>query len=80
MIDYWLILCQLVPFAQVVLITAKEYLREEEQKGNHVLEMKTSHWLFQQMKIQRLEKRIMLNQKKHGLRLYPRKHVTRVAH
>ena len=30
MIDYWLILCQLVPFAQVVLLTAMEYLREEE--------------------------------------------------
>ena len=31
MIDYWLILCQLVPFAQVVLLTAMEYLREEKQ-------------------------------------------------
>ena len=31
MIDYWLILCQLVPFVQVVLLTAKEYLREEGQ-------------------------------------------------
>ena len=30
MIDCWLILCQLVPFAQVVLLTAMEYLREEE--------------------------------------------------
>ena len=30
MIDYWLILCQLVPFAQVVLLTAMEYLREEK--------------------------------------------------
>ena len=30
MIDFWLILCQLVPFAQVVLITAMEYLREED--------------------------------------------------
>merc|ERR1719273_2237445 len=32
MIDYWLILCQLVPFAQVVLLTAMEYLREEADK------------------------------------------------
>ena len=31
MIDYWLILCQLVPFAQVVLLTIKEKLREEDQ-------------------------------------------------
>ena len=30
MIDFWLILCQLVPFAQVVLLTAMEYLRGEE--------------------------------------------------
>ena len=32
MIDIWLILCQLVPFAQVVLLTAIEYLREQEDK------------------------------------------------
>ena len=31
MIDYWLILCQLVPFAEVVLLTAMEYIREEEE-------------------------------------------------
>ena len=37
MIDYWLILCQLVPFAQVVLLTAKEFLREDEQEENQVL-------------------------------------------
>ena len=40
MIDYWLILCQLVPFVTVVLITAMEYLREENNDddtltGNH---------------------------------------------
>ena len=28
MIDYWLILCQLAPFSQVVLLTAMEYLKE----------------------------------------------------
>ena len=33
MIDIWLVLCQLVPFAQVVLLTAIEYLREEEQEN-----------------------------------------------
>ena len=32
MIDYWLILCQLVPFIEVVLLTAIESLREEEDK------------------------------------------------
>ena len=30
MIDIWLILCQLAPFAQVVLITAMEYLRKDQ--------------------------------------------------
>ena len=30
MIDYWLILCQLVPFTQVVLLTTKEHIRDEE--------------------------------------------------
>ena len=36
MIDIWLILCQLVPFAQVVLLTAMEYLREEELETRDV--------------------------------------------
>ena len=30
MIDIWLILCQLVPFVEVVLFTAKEYRREKK--------------------------------------------------
>ena len=30
MIDYWLILCQLVPFTEVVLQTAMEYFRDDE--------------------------------------------------
>ena len=33
MIDIWLILCQLVPFTLVVLLTAMEYLREEGGAG-----------------------------------------------
>ena len=36
MIDIWLILCQLVPFAQVVLLTAIEYLREDEKEEREV--------------------------------------------
>merc|ERR1711873_6958 len=32
MIDVWLILCQLVPFAQVVLLTAMEYSREDKKR------------------------------------------------
>ena len=38
MIDYWLILCQLVPFAQVVLLTAMEYLRELELEKEEDIE------------------------------------------
>ena len=30
MIDIWLILCQIYPFVQVVLLTAMEYQRAEE--------------------------------------------------
>ena len=30
MIDIWLILCQMVPFAEVVLLTAMEYQREDQ--------------------------------------------------
>ena len=30
MIDYWLILCQLVPFAAVVIVTSMEYLRDDD--------------------------------------------------
>ena len=30
MIDIWLVLCQMVPFAEVVLLTAMEYHRRDE--------------------------------------------------
>ena len=33
MIDIWLIICQLVPFSEVVLLTAIEYVREEEDNN-----------------------------------------------
>ena len=31
MIDVWLVFCQLVPFAEVILLTAQEYYRDEEE-------------------------------------------------
>ena len=31
MIDIWLILCQMVPFAEVVLLTAMEYQRDDQE-------------------------------------------------
>ena len=30
MIDFWLVFCQMIPFAEVVLLTAMEYHRNEE--------------------------------------------------
>ena len=44
MIDMWLIFCQLVPFAQVVLLTAMEFLREEEKKENQVSSQEECLW------------------------------------
>ena len=32
MIDIWLVLCQMVPFAEVVLLTAMEYHREDKHE------------------------------------------------
>ena len=40
MIDYWLILCQLVPFIQVVLVTALEFLRDDVLVHNHMKVLK----------------------------------------
>ena len=34
MIDIWLIICQLVPFSEVVLLTAIEYLRDDEEDSS----------------------------------------------
>ena len=36
MIDVWLVLCQIVPFAEVILLTAMEYNREDKKRGNHI--------------------------------------------
>ena len=33
MIDIWLIICQMVPFVEVVLLTAMEYNRKDKKKG-----------------------------------------------
>ena len=52
MIDYWLILCQLVPFIQVVLLTAKEYLREENPEEDQ-------HFEKQKGKVEKYEKPLM---------------------
>merc|ERR1712083_949148 len=38
LIDYWLIFCQLVPFAEVILLTAMEYLRKDDVEKEKVTE------------------------------------------
>ena len=37
MIDCWLVFCQMIPFAEVVLLTAIEYQRTEEEEGHNGL-------------------------------------------
>ena len=32
MVDIWLIFCQLVPLTEVLLLTVKEYFREDERE------------------------------------------------
>merc|ERR1711994_1201204 len=34
MIDIWLVLCQMVPFAEVVLLTVREYQRTEDREND----------------------------------------------
>ena len=36
MIDIWLVICQMVPFAEVVLLTAMEYNRENKKKRKKI--------------------------------------------
>ena len=31
MIDIWLVLCQMIPFAEVILLTAMEYQRQDDE-------------------------------------------------
>ena len=42
MVDIWLIFGQLVPFAEVVLLTAMEYIREGDGSGEEELDNRTS--------------------------------------
>ena len=44
MIDIWLIICQLVPFAEVVLLTAIEYVREDETTESKVPDHSSLGW------------------------------------
>ena len=41
MIDIWLVLCQMVPFAEVVLLTAMEYYRDDSdgEQGDVLVKM-----------------------------------------
>ena len=37
MIDIWLVLCQMVPFSEVVLLTAMEYQRKDDEQNRNIL-------------------------------------------
>merc|ERR1712083_971261 len=37
MIDIWLVLCQMVPFAEVVLLTAMEYNRKDQDNKDAII-------------------------------------------
>merc|ERR1712130_303986 len=39
MIDIWLVLCQMVPFAEVVLLTAMEYYRDDSHREHETMVM-----------------------------------------
>ena len=39
MIDIWLIFCQIYPFVEVVLLTAREYQRDEKRVGDKMMSM-----------------------------------------
>ena len=39
MIDIWLIFCQIYPFVEVVLLTAREYHRDEKRVGDKMMSM-----------------------------------------
>ena len=39
MIDIWLVLCQMVPFVEVVLLTAMEYHRDDSQEEHRSISM-----------------------------------------
>ena len=42
MIDAWLILCQMVPFSEVIILTALEYNRVDSKKKTHKKKLKRS--------------------------------------
>ena len=50
MIDIWLVVCQMVPFAEVVLLTAMEYNRKDssnEDEGSKLLKKRRMHLIME---------------------------------
>ena len=49
MVDIWLVFCQLVPFAEIILLTAIEYYREDMNEANFQTSLETGkcklYWL-----------------------------------
>ena len=57
MIDIWLVLCQMVPFAEVVLLTAMEYYRDDShgEQGTLLMPLNDSEQIYQKCWIPELK-------------------------
>ena len=67
MIDIWLILCQMVPFAEVILLTAMEYNREDKKKGKKKKSgKKTKKLQNASLTVIRVEEEIVSNEHERG--------------
>ena len=67
MIDIWLILCQMVPFAEVILLTAMEYNREDKKKGKKKKSgKKTKKLQNASLTVIRVEEEIVPNEHERG--------------
>ena len=71
MIDIWLILCQMVPFAEVILLTAMEYNREDKKKKGKKSKKKgkgkkTNNLQTTSLTVAPIEEKVVLDEIKSG--------------
>ena len=63
MIDMWLVMCQLVPFIEVMLVTAIEYYREEPSKQEGDEKEETMSMVLQDLYTARMDREIQEKKK-----------------
>ena len=69
MIDIWLVLCQMVPFAEVILLTAMEYNREDKKKGKKTKKKgveKTENLQTISLAVASINKNVLIDENKTG--------------